>query len=181
MTINLTFAIILLVLSFFVIPTILLLTCYKKKALKYLSAFFFLIYFVFIMVLVLGQIGFSNNTITLLLQPNSPWFTLRFLVASFEVKNILYNLIMMFPVAFFVFGFTSKKVFYKTIVISFCFSLFIETCQFVLPFARYTELLDVFVNTLSGVLGYLYFRSVVCVFYKLQSKNKAEEKKRPKK
>ncbi len=182
MTISLALSIVFLVVFFLILPTALILLCfYKKKALKIVCAFFFLLYFVFIMILVLGQINISKTSVTVSLKPNAQWFSLRFLVGSFEIKNILYNLAMMFPISFFVFCFASKKVFIKTIVLSFCFSLFIEFCQFVLPFARYTELLDLVLNTISGVLGYLYFYCVVCVFYKLQNKNKTKAQKQQKK
>jgi len=69
---------------------------------------------------------------------------------------VLINLFMLFPIGFIVYVFSKDKPFLKTIIITLLVSLIIETLQFVLPIHRNTEILDIILNFLSGVISASY-------------------------
>lgn len=153
----------------------------NQRALKITAYICFVLYLLFLFVLVFGQVNVEEGYVAVNIVKNSNWFSLNFATAHANKTNLLYNLIMMFPVSAFVFA-TQKvdkshnalkyflKVFLKTVLISFLISLFIETFQFILPVKRTTELFDLLINTLSGVLGFCYFWPLILICNKLHHK-----------
>ena len=77
---------------------------------------------------------------------------------------------MFFPVAAFVISQTDKNMFLKTILISFVLSFIIEFLQFILPVYRTTEVFDIVTNTISGIIGFVYFYFVYFITKKVRSK-----------
>ena len=71
---------------------------------------------------------------------------------SFFLVNFIGNLIMFLPIAFFVGLLYNKPSFLKCVLITMAFSVFVELCQ--LPQDRGTDIDDVILNTLGGVIGY---------------------------
>ena len=171
MQISLNLAIAVLIFSFLILPQIVMFALYSKpKALKICAIILFIIYLFAISLLVFGSTRISNEVLKFNIVQNAEWFSLRFCVASFGKREMLYNLIMMFPVSAFVFAITKeqrfcfKKTFFVTILVSLFISLCIEILQFILPFARTTELFDLLTNTISGVFGYCFFASSAYFF-----------------
>ena len=74
---------------------------------------------------------------------------------------------MLFPIGAFVLSQTQKKTLLKTILTALLVSVIIEFLQFALPINRTTELFDIVLNTLSGVIGYAYFYLLLKVFKKM--------------
>ena len=77
---------------------------------------------------------------------------------------------MFFPVAAFVISQTDKNMFLKTILISFVLSFIIEFLQFILPVYRTTEVFDIVTNTISGIIGFVYFYFVYFITKKVRNK-----------
>lgn len=152
-----------------------------QKTLRVCAYVCFVLYLIFLFLLVFGQVEISGGYIVVTLVKNADWFSLNFSIANMGKTNLLYNLVMMFPVSAFVFATQGNRagkdrlnyylrVFLKTILVSFLISLFIEFFQFVLPVRRTTELFDLVTNTFSGALGFCYFCPLVLVCCKLRQK-----------
>ena len=183
-SINFTLAIFLLVFFFVFYPAIIMLVFKNKpKVLNIIAQISLIAYFLLLFLLVFGQVSIKENMFCVELIFNNSWFSLNFCVASFSLTNIFYNLIMMFPISAFIIAnsfsiFNNKGenkkfirfMFLKSIIFSFIVSLVIEFFQFVLPVNRTTEILDLILNTLSGVLGFVFFYGVILVYKKLKMK-----------
>ena len=184
-SINLKVGIGLIIFFFVFYPLLVLFLCKNsKKLLKIISIISFVCYIFLLSILVFGNITIENDIFKVNLKTNAPWLSLNFCVASFSTSNILYNLIMMFPIPAFIFANSnylfsnsksfinkSKNIFLKSTIISFIISLLIELLQFILPVFRTTEILDLVLNSLSGVLGFFFF------FFSILIYKKAKEKK----
>src|SRR5690606_17682778 len=83
---------------------------------------------------------------------------------AYAKREALLNLLMMVPFGFFL-TFMTKKNVWKTVIITFCFSLSIETIQLLTVLfnridARTFDVTDLITNTLGGLCGYIIHRFV---------------------
>lgn len=155
MTLNLTFCIVLFVCFIFIFPIILsFVLSGHQKLLKILAIICFVAYLLVILYGTLCTIKIEYPNITFSLQFNSTWFSMYFTAFNFGFVNVIINLAMFLPIGFFVFSITKKHRFLKTILISLFLSLLVETLQWVLPVVRNTEILDLILNVLSGILSF---------------------------
>ncbi len=161
MEINLILAIVLVFILFVILPSITIFICINNKhILKILGILYFVIYLLGLVILTFSKVVFTNKEIIITFITNNKWFSLNFLWANFSASNILLNLVMLFPVGAFIISLNTKKGFIKTIIVSFVISLIIEILQFILPVNRTTEVLDIVLNVISGIIGYAYFNFV---------------------
>lgn len=189
-SINLYLAIALLIFFFVIYPLIIMFLLRDNfNVLKIVSIISFALYLILLATLVFGDVSTKNNMFNVKLFADANWFSMDFCWASFNYKNILYNIIMMFPISAFVLVITKsivlqynqfvkvqKKVFLLTILLAFCISFLIELFQFILPVSRTTEVLDLIINTFSGVLGYAFFAFLILIYKKGQSKKQTAKK-----
>lgn len=89
---------------------------------------------------------------------------------SFFLVNFIGNLVMFLPIAFFVALLYKKPGFFKCVAITALFSVFVEVCQ--LPQDRGTDIDDVILNTLGGVIGYIIYILFAKIFPKFTEKCK---------
>ena len=156
MTINLILCVVLFCLFILIIPIIVSFCLRRhKKALKIVAIISFVVYLFFLFYGTLCKISIDYPDITFDLKFDSPWFSLYFLTFNFGKTNVLINLVIFLPIGFFVYATCDKKCFLKTILLSFFLSVFIELLQWILPVYRNTEILDVILNTISGLLSAL--------------------------
>lgn len=177
MQINFTLAVIIFLILFLVFPTLMIVVFFNnKKVLKIVGIVCFVLYCVALACLVFGRVSIKNNVASLTFETNSKWFSSYFIWGSFGKTNVIYNLIMFFPVSAFIISQTKNKIFLKTLLTSFIMTIIIESFQFILPIVRNTEVLDIVLNTISGIIGYLYFKVVYFVAKKIREKpeNKTE-------
>lgn len=159
--VNLKLAFILLVFLFLIFPTLMLVVFFKRrKVLKIFGIISFILYCVCMSLLVFGSVSITKEYAILNFNNKSTWFSSYFIFADFGKTNIIYNLVMLFPISAVVFSQTEKHVFLKTVLTSFLVSLIIELFQFILPIHRCTEIFDLVTNTTSGAIGYIYFAFV---------------------
>lgn len=152
-----TFYSILTILLMIVLPTILILSLKNHpKALKISAIILSIIYFVLLFIGTTFQMSIKNGNLSVYPDFTQEWFSISFLLASFQPVNLTINLILLFPIGFIVFSFAKKRPFLKTIIIAFLISILIELYQFILPVARTTELTDILFNTLSGFISAIY-------------------------
>jgi glycopeptide antibiotics resistance protein len=171
MQINLLLAFILFIFLFFIFPTLMIIIFFNnKKVLKIAGLISFIVYCLLLSVLVFGKINLTKTFVTISFENTIPWFSLNFIWANFGKTNVIYNLIMLFPVAAFVISQTDKNIFLKTVLISFVLSFIIEFLQFILPVYRTTEVFDIVTNTISGIIGFAYFYFVYFIAKNLRSK-----------
>ena len=85
-----------------------------------------------------------------------------YLGGSFFLVNFIGNLVMFLPIAFFTGLLYNKSSFLKCVLITAAFSVFVEVCQ--LPQDRGTDIDDVILNTLGGVMGYALYLIVGRIF-----------------
>lgn len=81
---------------------------------------------------------------------------------SFFLVNFIGNLVMFLPIAFFAGLLYNKATFLKCVLLTMAFSVFVEVCQ--LPQDRGTDIDDVILNTLGGVMGYALYLIIRKVF-----------------
>ena len=141
-----------------VLPTIFVFALKNKpNILKPIISVMFAIYLCLLFVGTMTWFGKSGDTITLTFDFSTvSWFSSYFLWGSFGKLNILINISMFFPIGFVVFTFAKKHPFLKTILLAFGISLAIELLQFILPIYRNTEIFDLFLNTMSGLISATY-------------------------
>ena len=167
MKININLAIVLISLFMVVLPTLILIVLKKhQKALKTTAIVFAVVYFVFLVIGTTFKFKINGNFVFIYAEFSHSWFSMKFLPYSFAIRNVLVNLVMMFPLGFLVYIFSNKNKFLKTILFAILLSVIIETYQFVLPISRTTELTDLLFNTLSGIISavYCYFLTKLGVF-----------------
>lgn len=85
-----------------------------------------------------------------------------YLGGSFFLVNFIGNLVMFLPIAFFTGLLYNKSSFLKCVLLTMAFSVFVEACQ--LPQDRGTDIDDVILNTLGGVMGYALYLIVRKIF-----------------
>jgi len=91
---------------------------------------------------------------------------------SYFIINLLGNIGMFAPIGFFTALLWRKVGFGKAVLITFAISLFIELCQ--LPQPRWTDIDDLWMNTLGGAVGYGLYRLLGMAFPKLPDKFKVK-------
>ena len=147
---------IMFVLMVIVPPIILKIFRNKPHIIKILSICLGVVYAVLLVIGTTADVSMKNNVISIKYSNSIDWFSMRFAVLNGGIAHILINLVLLFPIGFLVYIFSSKHCFLKTVLISFAVSIIIETYQFILPVDRSTELADIVFNTLSGVLSATY-------------------------
>lgn len=121
----------------------------RKKLMFIFSVFYFVL-------LIAGTICKIDNDYPYLIFSfdfTQPWFKIKFMLFNFGISNILINLGMFIPLGYIVVTFSPKKYFFKTIILSFLFSIIIELYQWILPITRDSEIGDIILNCLSGVMS----------------------------
>lgn len=101
------------------------------------------------------KINYSSIYINLYF--DNKWFNSPFIVASFSPLSLLINLFLLFPITSILPLLFKNITYIKIIILGFLTSLTIEFIQFALPINRYPELLDILNNTISAILGYIYY------------------------
>ena len=158
MIINLYFGIIIGVIFVIVLPILIFIFLFKhKKLLKIFTTFYFICYFISLFILTTAQIKFSNSSVLIRLTFNDSWFSPYLVTFSGGTFNIFINIIMFFPIGLLTFSANKKHRFISTIIFSFLLSVFVETLQLILPVNRTTELFDIFLNTISGLISAFSF------------------------
>lgn len=167
MNINLYFGIIVGLIFIIVLPILIFIFLFKhKKLFKIFTTFYFICYFVSLFILTTAQIKFSNSLVTINLAFDNNWFSPKLIIFGGGTFNIFINIIMFFPLGLLTFWVNKKHKFIYTIIFSFIISVFVETMQLILPVNRTTELFDIILNTISGIISAFSFY----VLYNLKNK-----------
>lgn len=140
--------------AFFLIPLILsALLQNSRSLLKLLLWVILLCYLACVAILTLSDVNFSYPNLAVSIIPNEKWFSMNFVVWGGGLFNYLSNLAMFLPLGVFVFGLKERRKFLSTISLALLLSIIIEVLQFILPFARTTELADIILNVSSGFVS----------------------------
>lgn len=144
----------------------------ESKLLKFCAIIYMVCYFVLLFVGVTSTINFDKSSVIINLAFDGEWFSPNFVLFGGGIVNSLINLVMFFPLGLLVYSFSKKKKFLKTILLALILSIIIETLQWILPISRNTELLDVLLNTISGVISALTFKFLTTTLFKnIQNEN----------
>lgn len=139
------------------LPTIL---CFvlknNQKAFKITMACLSAVFFVLLFVGTTAEVTLKQNTVAVCYKTTELWFDFGITFGNTDITNIAVNLLLLFPVGYIVFTFSGKNYFFKCTAMALIISLIIETYQWVLPFPRSTEVIDIILNTASGIIGYAY-------------------------
>jgi len=175
MIISLALAIILAVIFMLITPSVFLILFYNKTYLKWIILGFFMLYFGLLCIGVFGKIDIDAQSVGITFENNGPWFRVsNFSWYSFDITNVLINLFMLFPLGAIFLGLKQRKPLMKTILLAFCLSVFIEFMQFVLPINRTVEVTDILFNTISGIIGFIFFWLILKLFKKNNPKSYPE-------
>jgi glycopeptide antibiotics resistance protein len=153
--INLKLAYIITFIFLFIVPIVIELL--KRK--KFLIITYLIIFLLALFLGVFTNVKISSDSVSFSLLITNHWFnTNNFTIAYFSTFAILVNLFLLFPFGYIYPSLSKKKVkFYQVLLAGFILAFSIEFLQFVLPIVRYPEVLDVINNTISVILGYLYY------------------------
>lgn len=151
-SLNLEFAFLIAFIFIFVIPILLMLINNRL--------IFGIYFFIFILSLLMGvllDISIKDHICHFSILITTTWFSNSPIIANFDTFGIIINLLLLFPLGFILPLIIPKITFNKVIIFGTSTSIVIEILQFILPIIRYPELLDVLNNTISVILGYLYY------------------------
>lgn len=149
-------ALVMFVLMVIIPPIILKIFRSKPRVIKILSICLGIVYAVLLVIGTTADVSMKNHIVSIKYPNSAAWFSMRFAVLNGGIAHILINLVLLFPIGYLVYVFSSKHCFFKTVLVSLGVSIIIETYQFILPINRSTELADLIFNTLSGVLSATY-------------------------
>ncbi len=117
----------------------------------------------------LGGIRGGNN----LFMQTANFIPFRDLRANYNgaVREIILNIIMMIPFGF-IYPINKIKGFFRTVTLTFLFSLIIESSQLLGArqggaYARNFDVTDLITNTIGGLIGYLFFIILGPIVYKV--------------
>lgn len=153
----------------FVIPLFL-----KRKTfvILYLS-----IYFLVLSLGVFFDITLTKESISFSLLLTKIWANNPISIAYFNSLSVLINLFLLFPLGFICPIVIKKCTIIKIIILGTVVSFTIEFLQFLLPIIRYPEVLDIINNTISVILGYMYYLLVNKIFRRGEYYDKLSQQK----
>ena len=161
MVINFYFAFILLFLIFVMIPTLTILFIKNDNKIKLITMIIFIFYIIFLLIGTTVELDTIYPNLSFHFEFNHNWFSSYFLWANFSLDNLIINICLMFPVGIFTYTHLKKHMFLKTIFIALLLSIIIELYQMILPIYRNTEILDIILNTISGLFSAIYYNFVI--------------------
>ncbi len=157
MEINVYLLIVSLFIIMFALPFIFCLIFKNKQILlKIIISIWFIIYLALLSIGTTANIEIRNSSVKIWYDFSVGWLKLDFSIFSSGTFNIFTNLVMMFPVGFFVFSICEHHPVFKTIILSFIISIIIELYQWILPVSRHTEIMDILLNVASGIISAIY-------------------------
>lgn len=150
---NLKLAFILAFVFLFILPAFII----KRK--RFLIGYL-IIYLCLLILGVFFKVSISNGLIHFGLLITNKWFNNTLVLAALEPLTVIINLFLCFPIGFVIPALFNKTNIFRVLLIGFLFSFSIEFLQFTLPILRSPELLDVINNTISVLLGFIYFNII---------------------
>lgn len=153
----------------FVVPLFL-----KRKlfVISYLS-----VYFLILCLGVFLDITLTKESISFSLLLTNTWASNSISIAYFNPLSVLINLFLLFPIGFICPFIIKNCNIAKVIIIGVIVSFTIEFLQFLLPIIRYPEVLDIINNTISVILGYMYYLLVNRAFHRGEKYDKLSQQK----
>ena len=136
----------------------------QRKALKVIMAILLADYIFVLGIFTCLNVKFLYPNLIISPKFDDGWFSMNFAFWGNGLFNYLSNLTMFLPLGIFVFNLREKKKYISTIVLAFLLSITIEVLQFVLPIARTTELADIVLGTISGIVSASFCK----VFYSIK-------------
>ena len=151
-------AIIVVVILYAILPSLLCIFIKNDKLLFRLSLIYFLIFLVVLAFCVFTTVDIGKDFVTINIVNNGKWFSKKIsFVFNNDLKDILINLAMLFPVGFITGCWTRYKnkkfMLIWAFVIGLCIGSIIEFGQFAFPIDRSVQLSDIVYNGLSGLIG----------------------------
>lgn len=165
MNIYLVFAFVFL--FYIVAPTTCVLCIKNYKALKILSYIFLALFVCVLVVGVFGKVSIGK-TVSVSFDFSGNWFSKRFnfLPYTFDLQDILINVVMLIPIGLFCAVNFKHKILWG-LILGLIIGISIEVLQFALPIIRSPQLSDVILNTISSVIGVLFGLILICVRNKI--------------
>ena len=161
MIINFYFIFAIIFFIFIILPSIIILLIKDEKKLKILSSVIFIFYLIILFVGTILELDEVYPNLSFYFDFNHSWFSPNFLWFNFSIDNLIINAGLMFPIGFFTYTHFKNNKFLKTILLAFTLSILIEIYQMILPIYRNTEILDIILNTISGIFSAIYFNFIV--------------------
>lgn len=163
---------------------IVILAIFIIKKVKILDIFFYSLFYFYIVVLIavtlfpipiqwleeLGKYGWKNNnfiplhSIFEILLDKNLYYTIK-------IKQILWNILLFLPLWFFISLLCKNINFKKVFFISFLFSIFIESLQFIIWLVlwfnyRSFDIDDILLNIFWWIIGFVLYKIFVLIFRK---------------
>ena len=182
MTVSANFCYSLFIFLFLFCPVVFAVLYKKEKLNKVLALILLGLYIVALIIGVFTKASIKNGVFSIRLDYSAGWAnkTIKFNILKTRKVDFLINSVLLFPIGVILSLFLSyknkpiKKQLISLLVVGFVIGLFIEFMQFLLPIARSVQLSDLLLNTISSVMGGLYFVFVNSITKKLRKKALSE-------
>ena len=152
---------------YIICPIVLRLLINKKKINTILSLVLLILFLIVLFLGVFTNCSVTYPSIKISFSTNGLWASeyIRFNIFKLSIFDLCVNAIMLLPIGviFSLFYYyknptlSIKKLLLWLMLIGFLSGLFIEAMQFILPIERAIQLSDIILNTISCVLGGVYF------------------------
>lgn len=165
MTISAGFCYVLFGLLFLICPIVLAVLFKKEKINRILAYVLLGLYIVALVIGVFAKASIKNGVLTINLDYSSGWANkqIRFNVFKTRKVDFLINSVLLFPFGVVYSLFLSYKKqsvkiqLFKVVALGAIIGFLIEFFQFVLPVSRAVQLSDFLLNTISALIGGIYF------------------------
>ncbi len=173
MTIATWVVVVVAVFAYVVLPTAMLILIKDKSKVKILTAILTILYVVVLVLGVTSKVVFDAEHVVIKFEYGTDWCNkfINWNIFSGKLGDIAINIVLLFPLGATVNVFskgTLGKVALKCAIVGCIVGLLIECSQFVFPVTRSVQLSDVILNTLSAVLGGLYYYLICRINYRKQ-------------
>ena len=133
----------------------------NKNTLKILAIIYTVIFIILLYLCVTIDVDMDFDKVEITFRVGTEWCSksINWKPISGDIKDITVNIAMLFPIGLIVnvFGSNLKYNVIKCAIIGFCIGVSIECVQYIFPVMRYVQLSDLLLNTLSAVIGGIYF------------------------
>lgn len=162
-TLSTTLALIITAVTYFAIPTILVLCIHNDRKLLVTTCVFTVSFFLLLFICTLSTVSINNDFVTIEFVTNGKWCAKPINFGMSPTKtDLLINIFMLFPIGAFVVMVNHHKqkkfAVLKAILVGLLVGFCIELLQFVLPVNRSVQLSDMLLNSVSVFIGACYFR-----------------------
>ncbi len=173
MILNTWIVVVIAVFAYVVLPSIMVILVKDKSKVKILTVILTILYAIVLVIGVTSKVVFDAKHVVIKFEYGTDWCNkfINWNIFSGTLGDIAINIVLLFPLGATINVFSKGslgKIVLKCAIVGCVIGLLIECSQFVFPVTRSVQLSDVILNTLSTVLGGLYYYLICGISYRKQ-------------